>query len=141
MEHKTKEKGDLGLVKVISDLVEKKIDVLIPMSEHLPFDLVAFNSKNGKLAKIQVKYRAKTQGRIDLALKRNLYNNTTGAYSVPCDFSQFDYYAIYCPDTNKCYYIKTSEIEVGTKALSLRLDPLKANIDVKLASNFEKIDI
>ena len=40
--HHTKDKGDLGLTKIISDLTEKEFKVLLPISEHLPFDLVEY---------------------------------------------------------------------------------------------------
>ena len=39
--HHTKDKGDLAVVKVQADLVEQGASVLLPLTEHAPFDLVA----------------------------------------------------------------------------------------------------
>ena len=39
--HRTKDKGDLGVACVITDLMKAGIQVSLPLSEHLPFDLIA----------------------------------------------------------------------------------------------------
>jgi len=39
--HHTKDKGDLGVVMVIADLVRHGVDVYVPLSEHQPSDLIA----------------------------------------------------------------------------------------------------
>ena len=52
----TKDKGDLGLGMVISDLLCHGIGVFMPLSEHQPFDVVAVNHE-GKMSRVQVKYR------------------------------------------------------------------------------------
>jgi hypothetical protein len=50
MEHHTKTKGDKGMGFVIADLLSKGIQVALPISEHLPFDLIAMNT-DGQLKK------------------------------------------------------------------------------------------
>ncbi|HZF39634.1 MAG TPA: group I intron-associated PD-(D/E)XK endonuclease [Blastocatellia bacterium] len=42
-QHHTKNKGDLGVAKAHCDLIEKGYIVLIPSTEHAPFDLVAYD--------------------------------------------------------------------------------------------------
>lgn len=41
MKHHTKDKGDKGTGNVIADLLSKGIQICLPLSEHLPFDLIA----------------------------------------------------------------------------------------------------
>ncbi len=54
LEHHTKNKGDLGVLKAQVDLCSKGYLILTPLSEHSPFDIVAY--KNGEFIRIQVKY-------------------------------------------------------------------------------------
>ena len=53
--HHTKNKGDLGVLKVKVDLVEQGFLILNPETEHAPFDIVIY--KNGVFRTVQVKYR------------------------------------------------------------------------------------
>jgi len=57
MRHHTKDKGDVGLTRVMADLVAHDIQVALPISEHLPFDLIAIHP-TGDLRRVSVKYRA-----------------------------------------------------------------------------------
>jgi len=50
--HHTKEKGDLGVLKAQLDLFEQGFVILNPVTEHAPFDLVAYDS--GVFRRIQV---------------------------------------------------------------------------------------
>ena len=54
--HHTKEKGDLGVLKAQLDLFEQGFIILNPVTEHAPFDLVAYREKEFK--RIQVKYKS-----------------------------------------------------------------------------------
>ena len=79
MEHHTRDKGDLGVLKAQLDLFEQGYTVLLPMTEHSPFDLVAY--KDGEFRRIQVKYRAVDRtGKIDIKFStcwtdRNAYRS------------------------------------------------------------------
>jgi hypothetical protein len=53
--HHTKVKGDLGVLKAQADLCEQGFVILVPMTEHAPFDLVAY--KDGVFKRVQVKCR------------------------------------------------------------------------------------
>lgn len=86
--HKTKFYGDIGIGKVISDLYCKGISVSIPISEHLPYDLVA--DINGRLVKIQVKFSSTGVIKMDgtfLTTKGNNYHR----YGL----KDFDYFGLY----------------------------------------------
>ena len=50
--HHTKNKGDLGVLKVKVDLFEQGFLILIPETEHSPFDLVIY--KEGVFKTVQV---------------------------------------------------------------------------------------
>jgi hypothetical protein len=65
--HHTKDKGDLGVLYAKVDLAEKGYLLLQPLSEHSPFDLVAY--KDGRFLRIQVNYRAAVKGAVFLRLK------------------------------------------------------------------------
>jgi hypothetical protein len=54
--HHTKEKGDLGVLKAQLDLFEQGFMILNPVTEHAPFDLVAY--KDGLFIRLQVKYKS-----------------------------------------------------------------------------------
>src|SRR5216683_5100347 len=43
--HHTKDKGDEGLGQVIADLMTNGVQVAVPLSEHLPFDLIAIGEQ------------------------------------------------------------------------------------------------
>src|SRR5690606_36367988 len=60
--HHTKNKGDLGLVKAMADLAAKGWSILMPLTEHEAFDLVAY--RDGRFLRVQVKYRAAAKGAI-----------------------------------------------------------------------------
>jgi hypothetical protein len=55
MNHHTKHKGDLGILKAQVDLYQKGYMILNPATEHAPFDIVIY--KDGMFKRVQVKYR------------------------------------------------------------------------------------
>ena len=55
MKDTTCDRGDVAVAKTIADLTAKGIKIAIPLSAHLPFDLIAFD-ENYKSCRIQVKY-------------------------------------------------------------------------------------
>ena len=102
--HHTKYKGDIGLARVISDLIEKGYVPCIPLSEHQPYDLVVVLDK-GVTVKLQVKYAAlRKNGTIEVRFRRNWVDNN-GVHSKPYGKKEFDYYAIYCPEKEKILYV------------------------------------
>ncbi len=104
----TKDKGDTGLGFVISDLISRGFYIFLPISEHLPFDLIASDQK-GKLSRVQVKYRElyKSGGTIRIKLA-SVYSTAKGTHVRPIDANSFDGMAIYCPNTSKVYYVPSS---------------------------------
>jgi hypothetical protein len=100
--HHTKNKGDLGVIAVQLDLVEKGFGVLLPLTEHEAFDLVA--SRGDRFYRVQVKYRAAVNGVI-LVPFRSSWADRHGVHTLLMDKSRVDVVGVYCPDTRRCYYI------------------------------------
>ena len=117
--HHTKVKGDQGLGFVIADLMSKGLQVALPISEHLPFDLIAI-SPEGKLSRVSVKYRKKKKGCVQVEMASS-WSNAAGCHTRNMERGEVDSLAIYCPDNGFSYYIRDDEIITTT--ISLRIDP------------------
>lgn len=122
MRHHTKDKGDKGLANVIADLISKGIQVCLPISEHLPFDLIAVK-QNGSLHRVSVKYRQMYRGAVTVSFS-SYYSDSNGFHSKATDKTMIDLMAIYCPETNQVYYLNPLEF---TKSVTLRVDAVKNN--------------
>ena len=59
----TTAKGQIGLAKVMSDLVSKGFCVFLPLADVNEIDLICMNEK-GELKKLQIKYKKKKNGLI-----------------------------------------------------------------------------
>jgi hypothetical protein len=101
--HHTKNKGDLGVLHAQLDLAQRGFTVLLPLTEHEAFDLVAY--RDGRFLRIQVKYRAAVDNCI-MVLFSTCWADRHGTHTTPIDKEAVDLMCIYCPDTNKCYYIE-----------------------------------
>ena len=140
--HHTKDKGDLGLVMVIADLVRHGVDVYVPLSEHQPSDLIAAD-ESGRVSRVQVKYRSLAPTGVVSIDFRNTYSDSHGVHQKLADRSQFDCYAVYCPQTEKIYYLRIDDIpEHNGSSTSLRIVPPANNQKKKvlLASDYEAFD-
>jgi len=107
----TKQKGDLGVLKAQVDLFEQGFTILVPQTEHSPFDLAAY--RDGEFRRVQVKYRTVDKfGKIDVKFSTS-WNDKHGTHIVPIDKSEVDLYCIYCPDTDECYYVEPSKFRTN----------------------------
>lgn len=135
----TKEKGDTGLIQVIADLDKKGIKVALPISEHLPFDLIAINT-NGKLARVSVKYVGMVNGSIVVPL-RSISTNTKGWKARTIDFNDIDVVAVFCPETQSCYYLKSSFVKNFKSGIYLRVEQAKRKGEFNVAADYLVADI
>ena len=135
--HHTKSKGDLAIFKSQLDLYEKGYTVLLPLTEHAPFDLVAY--KDYQFLRIQVKHRHLSEKGTLYIKFSNSYSTKHGVQTKPIDKSQVDYYCVYCPETDLCYYIRPMDFE---KSVTLRVTRAKNNQvnHVVLADNYLDIN-
>ena len=120
--HHTKSKGDLGVLKAQIDLFEQGFTIFVPLTEHSPFDLVAY--RDGEFRRVQVKYRAVTQhGSIEIKFS-TCWADRHGTHTVPIDKNEIDLFCVYCPDTDECYYIEPGKFSSN---VSLRVKTPKNN--------------
>lgn len=122
----SKHKGTLAETKVIADLYDKGISVAIILDDLLPIDLVAV--KNNNTYKIQVKYshlkinniKGKTKT-IELNL-RSCMSNRNLRYQKVYTEDEIDVFAVYVPEINKCFYIKSDILRTHKSVFTIRLD-------------------
>ena len=113
---KSYEKGAIGEHRVVADLISKGYRVHKPLSESLPYDLVV--SIKGFFFKIQVKYVTLTRGYVETS-PRSITSRKSRVINI-----DFDLLAIFCPDTQECYYVWRNEFEGSVR---LRINKTKNN--------------
>jgi hypothetical protein len=114
----TNKKGDIGLLKTMLELTEKNYFCFTPISDTTCVDLVVAN-ENMELRKIQTKYCSLTDGRMEICT-----STVVNGKKVPVDLTKIDIWAVYCPDNNKIYYIKSKDL-VGRKTMKIRVEEPK----------------
>jgi hypothetical protein len=97
MKHHTKEKGDIAVTKIVADLTEKGFDILLPISENLLFDLIAY--KDGISYRIQCKYSSD-----GVAKSKTSWADKKGNHMKKYGADDFDYYGLYLPNLKVCVY-------------------------------------
>jgi PD-(D/E)XK endonuclease len=136
IQHHTKNKGDLGVLKVKVDLFEQGYLILVPETEHCPFDLVIY--KDGLFKKVQVKFRNLTRSGVLEIPFRSSYSTSKGVKTKSVNKNMVDVYAIYCPQTDSCYYFNPSGFN---KTVTLRVKTSLNNQKSKihLAADYRKV--
>jgi len=136
MKHHTKSKGDLGVLKAQVDLYEKGYMILLPHTEHAPFDLVGY--KDQVFKRVQVKYRNLNKKGILEVRFSSSYSTSQGVMTKFIDKCEIDLYCVYCPQTDECYYFNPKSFH---KSISLRVDTPKNNqmLNVKFAKNYREV--
>ena len=134
--HHTKVKGDLGVLKAQVNLYEQGYLILQPITEHAPFDLVAY--KDGVFKRVQVKYKTVDKTGALTIYFRSCWADKNGLHMKAVSKEQVDLYCIYCPDTDECYYFNPDEYE---HSVTLRVEPPKNNQSksVRLAKDFLRV--
>ena len=134
--HHTKEKGDLGVMKARLDLFEQGFIILNPLTEHAPFDLVAYRDK--KFLRIQVKYKSVDKTGSITVHFRTCWSDKNGTHMQPVNKDEVDIYCVYCPDTDECYYFNPNEYR---RSVTLRVITPKNNQskNIKLAADFKRV--
>ncbi|WP_066257985.1 group I intron-associated PD-(D/E)XK endonuclease [Neobacillus drentensis] len=136
MKHHTKSKGDLGVLKAQVDLFEKGFMILLPQTEHAPFDVVGYKDQNFK--RVQVKYRnLNAKGILEVRFSSS-YSTSHGVMTKYVDKDEIDVYCVYCPQTDECYYFDPKYFQ---NSISLRVEMPKNNQmqNVKFAKDYREI--
>ena len=135
-QHHTKSKGDLGVLKAQVDLYSKGYLILVPLTEHESFDIVAY--KDNKFKRIQVKYRSiNKHGNLDVQFKSS-WADKHGSHMIHVDKQEIDLYCVYCPETDECYYFDPS---LFSKSVSLRVKAPKRSTssNMKFAEDYREV--
>lgn len=134
--HHTKQKGDLGVLKAQLDLFEQGFIILNPMTEHAPFDLVAYKDK--KFLRIQVKYKSVDKTGSITVHFRSSWADKNGTHMQAVDKGEVDIYCVYCPDTDECYYFDPSEFKCS---VTLRVEMPKNNQskNINLVTDYKRV--
>jgi hypothetical protein len=134
--HHTKDKGDIGVLKAQADLAVQGYLVLLPLTEHSPFDLVIYRKRTFK--RVQVKYRScNRRGCLEIRF-HSIWNDRHGCHRVPMQREEVDIICVYCPDTDECYYFDPTRFRT---CLSLRVRPTTNNqvSAVKRAIDYRRV--
>lgn len=117
--HHTKDKGDLAVAMVQADLIERGGTVLLPLTEHAPFDLVV--CFGDLFFRVQVKFRSAMTGRLHVSF-RSVWSDRHGVHTRPMPRDDVDVVAIYCPETRRCYYVDPVN---HRSSVTIRVSPTK----------------
>ena len=117
--HHTKTKGDLGVLHAQLDLAQRGYIILLPQTEHAPFDLVAY--LDGRFLRVQVKYRAAVNGVVSFPMSTS-WADRHGTHTSLIDKTSIDVMCIFCPDTGRCYYVDPRSVR---GRIHLRLSPTR----------------
>lgn len=99
MAHPTKEKGDLAVALVIADLTKKGYSIFLPLSEHLPFDLIAYDKIINKSYRIQVKHICN-----GFVRPKTSWVDSNGLHENKYKLTDFDFYGLYLSDIQQIIY-------------------------------------
>lgn len=135
MRHHTKDKGDIGLGCVMADLLKHDIQVALPVSEHLPFDLIAIHPR-GDTLKLSVKYRTMNKIGCVCVTSKSFWNDRNGTHTRWHSVGDYDAVAIYCPDTDECYYLRASELSRSATTLRITEPRNRQQSRVNMARKF-----
>lgn len=119
MKNITKDKGDVGVAMVIADLARNGFKVALPVSDHLPFDLIAI-SPSGRMFRFSVKHRHRNKRGCVEASTRSVYSNGKGSHTKYADKNWIDGIALYCPETEAVYYVPVKALGLR-KSINLRI--------------------
>lgn len=132
---KTREKGNLGELIAMKEMVKKGYDVLLPTSDHVPFDFVAH--KNGELTKVQVKARRNVNGKItDITLMKNNYYNSQGMQREAYNENDWDWLLVVDIETEKIYKLVRSDFDAAVLTLRTEAPKNGQTKGIRLAENY-----
>jgi len=115
----SKQKGTLAVSQAIAKLYSLGFEVLLPIGDRMPYDLIFDDGKS--LKKVQVKFAGKSSRGRYSAYLRITGGNQSFNYAKKYNKKDFDYLYIYSED-NRHLLIKWSEIKITNQ---INIDDLK----------------
>jgi hypothetical protein len=123
-------------LKAQVDLFEQGYTILQPLTEHAPFDLVAY--KGGRFVRIQVKYRRLDRtGKLEVKFWTS-WADRNGTHSVPVDKNEVDVFCVYWLDTDECYYLEPGQFGYSV-CLRVKATKNGQSCGVRFASDFRRV--
>ena len=135
----TKQKGLIAEHRLKAYFLSEGYDILNPEGDYSPFDFVVF--KNNDFHKVQSKYISLSDsGTINVTFSE--IKNKERLVHKGIQLCEIDIVGIYCPDTDKCYFIYSKDVEESRTCLSLRVTSAKnGQINgVNWADNYDSLD-
>jgi len=121
----------------MADLGMKGWGILVPVTEHEAFDLVAY--RDDTFLRIQVKYRTAVDGCIIVPF-RSCWADRHGVHTLAMNKEIVDLVCVYCPDTDRCYYIDPKQHR-GTVQLRLTPTRNRQKKRIMLAEQFTELPL
>jgi len=128
-------KGEVGELEVASDLLQNGFEVLEPVSQNCPYDLVAHDLESGVFHSVQVKHAQLQDGVIQTQFRRRVQSVRNRKRETN---EAFDVGAIYCPQLDECFYIAYEDFE---QSVSLRVESERDMASIRWASEHEEFPI
>lgn len=127
----SKEKGNLGELKVASDLVGRGYPVFRELGDNSKVDLIAL--VDDKCIKVQVKAINSKNGTVSTDTRKSGPN-----YRFRYTEKQVDIFAIYVPNRDVIFYITSKEFLIAKGKSTFRIDPAKGrgNSPSKYVENY-----
>ena len=88
------------------------------------------------MIKLSVKYRVMSTSGSVTVLTRSVWNDRHGTHRRPHNPGDYDAVAIYCPDSDECYYLRASELSASGRTLRIRSPANNQMAGVHLARLF-----
>ena len=138
------EKGAIGLIEVIRDLVKKGFECFTPIHDYSGVDLIVIDDNKNPI-RLQVKYR---RPEMRNGTSTNIvglgFHSMVNGKKIPIDISFIDGWAVYCPDIDKIVYINKKDIDLSLRGISFRLVEGKGTVNKdksvrKLYTEFDDI--
>ena len=128
-----KAKGEISQGQILAALLKRGDVVLIPFGDNQRYDLVI--DRDGRFIRVQCKTAWITnRGQLSFAVCSSYKHRGKGTKDYK---GEADFFAVYSPDLNKCYWIPVEDC--GTSQTLLRLTEVKnkQNKGIRWAKDFE----
>jgi PD-(D/E)XK nuclease superfamily protein len=128
-------KGSIAEAVIAAEAVKAGIFVLRPFTEGGRYDL-AFEIE-GRFVRVQCKSGTR-RGDVIVVGTRTCRHTPRGYVRTTYDATEVDAIAVYCPDTDGCYFIPIGDVR-GRSMIHLRLAPARNNQEfaITYAADYE----
>lgn len=111
--------GEVGRWQIISVLARQRKHLLLPIGDHLRYDLVI--DEGGTFLRVQCKTGRLRKGAVHFATCSVDSRSQQGKCLRRSYRGEVELFGVYCADNNKCYLVPVGK--VGTNEGCLRIDP------------------